>query len=360
MKPQQLRSHGTQSKATHTPFVTATPPTARQSCRVNSAFWRVAALLLAMLVLSAVQPAFAAEEETPPGLQEYKQMGQQAVKATLPTSVAGMERVSMGAGPRAAGGMYAGGEPLPKVRLMVWSGDRMLKRMRKMAAQGNMRTITRNGRTVYLRVTGPEGDVLEEPGAAVVVDGTVVSLEGQPGGANKLSSVSVRDQLLAVLGGLDLERVAGAQAPSLLASGQFEVSGAYEATLPVTKASPYLWGGFTENRWSIALINEAKAMAVRLFWLPLEIEPGQYTLHAQPNYMGEGWMELLSVKFRVDESGPSEHSGVWMDNVTGTLTVESVQNGRMTGHFQFKAYRDGAPPVEVTGRFEKLVILDGE
>lgn len=103
-------------------------------------------------------------------------------------------------------------------------------------------------------------------------------------------------------------------------------------------------------------------MSVRLYWLPNDIKPGEYKLHEHPTMseLAGGQERILSVKFHVDDFGSSAFSEDWTENVTGTLTVESVKNGRMTGHFKFKASQDFASPVTVKGQFEDLVILDGE
>lgn len=320
-------------------------------------------VLCAALVLApgAVVHAKSSAEDVPPGVQEYRHLGHSEVKAALPDPLVGMDRVRAGMTPMAVMALYKGGAPLPTVSLYISTSGRMLKMTKRMVEQGKLSTTTRNGRTVYLRIKGPEGGVSKEPGVAMVMHDTFVAISGKPGDAKNLSVDAVRKQLFAVLEALDPERVASVQAPSLLSSGQFKVSGAFDATLKITAAAPHFMGGFTDTRWSIELINEARQMSVRIWWLPVDIEPGQYTLHEQPSYMADGWMERLSVKFHVDEAGPSEHHGYWSEKVTGTLTVESVKNGRMTGHFKFTAYRDGgASPVTVKGWFQDLVILDGE
>lgn len=323
-----------------------------------------AVLCLAFLALAAIQPASAASDETPPGLKEYQQVGKQALQSIMPESLAGMKRAHVIAHPpMMSGAVYSGGTPLNRIAVMLSSapGDRFQSAMRKRVEQGKATAVTRSGRTVY--ITGPAVESVKSgaPGLAVAVGNNIISIRGKPPKGEMPAAEAIRTQLASVLSAVDIDALANfSAADAMLSSAHIEVSGGVNATLHVTGAQHNFMGGFTDSRWSIDLSDDSRGMGVRLFYLPADIEPGTYELHEKQGIMSPEHGTLTVAAFRVADKPGNPHPGYWDENVTGTLTVESIENGRMSGHFAFKAYRDDAPPVRVKGQFEDLVILDGE
>lgn len=330
----------------------------------NSLSLLATVLLLAFLALAGPQPVLAASDDMPPGLKEYQQVGKKVLKSSLPESLAGMKRIHVIYNPPfVMGAVYSGGKPLAQIGVLVSPapGDAKFKAvMQERVEKGEASAVVRNDRTVYLYGPAVDSEQSGGPGVSVLVDGKAVSIKGKP--TDRMPDAkAIRGQLLSVLKSVDVERLANLSVTSaMLSSGQIKVSGAVDATLQIEGVNSILMGGYTDTRWSISLGDESKGMAARLFYLPADIEPGTYELHEQPALMSGDTASVISAKFLVADTAGNPHPGYWDEKVTGTLTVDSVDNGKMTGHFEFKAYRDGAPPVRVKGQFEDLVILDGE
>lgn len=342
--------------------------TRHRSIRNTNRFFLSAVVVpLALFALLGTQPAQAASDERPPGKTEYRQIAKQALQSTMPESLAGMKRVQVIYNPMASIAVYSGGQPLATLGLMVkWSrgADKFKASMQEQVEQGTAAIVERNGRTMYL--TGPAVGPKQSgtPAVSVAVGDKIVSVKGKPDDGATLDAGLVRTQLLEALESVDAERLAGISPTSaMLCSANIEISGGANATLQVTGAHAAFFGGFTDTQWSIGLRDKSKGMAVRLFYMPTDIAPGTYELYEQPSLMSGNHGSVISAKLQVENFEPDGDTAYWDEDVTGTLTVESVDNGRMTGQFEFTAQYDDTgdvPPVQVKGQFEGLVILDGK
>lgn len=323
-----------------------------------------AVVLLAFFALAGTQSAHAASDERPPGKTEYRQIAKQALQSTMPESLAGMKRVQVIYNPVASIAVYSGGQPLATLGLVVRpsrGGDKFKSSMQEQVKEGTAAILERNGRTMYLTGSAVASSQSGTPAVSVLAGDKIISVKGKPDGDATLDAGLVRTQLLEALESADAERLAGiSPASAMLCSASIEISGGVNATLQVTDATLGFLGGFTDTQWSIGLRDASKGMAIRVFYMPTDIEPGTYALHEQPSLMSGHSKSVISAKLQVENFEQDGDAAYWDEDVTGTLTVESVENGRMTGQFEFKAYQDGAPPVQVKGSFEKLVVLDGK
>jgi|GEM_PF-5935641 len=321
--------------------------------------------VLAAFFVAAAAPAQAqsSAKEQPPGIQEYLQLSEQAFEQALPMSLNGMTRARVTSNPFVAMGIYSGGEPLPTiaVALPATSGAEQIDaQLQQRVEQGEAVATARAGLTGYF--SGPALESVTEgtPALAVPVGDKLIQIKVKPVD-DMPAADAIQEQLWAVFEALDAERLTSfPEALLLLASGQLEVSGGADAQLQVTHAFPLIMGGFSAERRSLGLGDKASGMDVRLYFLPADIEPGTYEVHEQPAMLSQDWQKLIAAQFHAGEESTNPNPGYWDEDVTGTLTVESVANGKMSGHLAFEAHRNDAPPVQVRLEFEDLVILDGE
>jgi hypothetical protein len=142
-------------------------------------------------------------------------------------------------------------------------------------------------------------------------------------------------------------------------SGRFEVSGEVEGVFEEVGVSSPMWESYGGG-WLVGLSDESTGYVVFLRNIPENLVPGEYPLTEQPSIPGDADPATLefppSVVFAT-ESDTGGFDDTWDENVTGTLTVEAVENGKMSGRFEFTAEPFIGEPVTVRGSFRNVEVL---
>lgn len=123
--------------------------------------------------------------------------------------------------------------------------------------------------------------------------------------------------------------------------------------------------------WSVHLNTAKDGVQIRLFHLPVDISTGTYELRERPSYGeivgSEHPFEQPAVLLFVDKPDTSDdiEFQTWEEDLTGTLTIESIENHKMSGTFEFTAKLDSsgfedAPSVTVMGEFKDVPVLNGQ
>lgn len=137
-------------------------------------------------------------------------------------------------------------------------------------------------------------------------------------------------------------------------SGRFEVSGAVEIAVAEVAASPPIWEGYGGG-WSFALSDQAAGYGVTFFNVPVELLSGEYPLAERPTIPGD--VDPATLEFppsAIFSEWGDRGDERWDEAPTGTLTVESVENGTISGHFEFSVDQVVGEAVTVLGSFENV------
>jgi hypothetical protein len=141
-------------------------------------------------------------------------------------------------------------------------------------------------------------------------------------------------------------------------SGGLEVSGAVKVAAERAEVlAPRLaaYGG----GWVFSLRAADSGYAVLFSNIPTPIEPGEYPLTDRPTIPGDA--DPATLAFPVSAllgsigDGPGFDT-TWDEEVTGILTVESIEAGKMSGRFEFTARGMSGEPVNVRGSFRGIDI----
>lgn len=136
--------------------------------------------------------------------------------------------------------------------------------------------------------------------------------------------------------------------------GRFEVSGAVEIAVAEVAASPPIWEGYGGG-WSFALSDQSAGYGVTFFNLPVELLSGEYPLAERPTIPGD--VDPATLEFppsAIFSEWGDRGDERWDEAPTGTLTVESVENGTISGHFEFSVDQVVGEAVTVLGSFENV------
>lgn len=159
-------------------------------------------------------------------------------------------------------------------------------------------------------------------------------------------------------------------------TGLFEVSGAETGTAQNAEFVKVLTT--IPGVWSFALEDESILLKVVFRYLPFDLQPGEYALRTPPETYSREYNTFVrdpktleeipadqfdfqpSVVFqKLDDFSPAP-AEEWNKQVTGTLVIEAVDEGRMSGRFEFTAGSPYDDPVNVQGSFRHVPIPERE
>lgn len=332
------------------------------------------AVALVMFTLAAIGPAHAAHMST--SQKAYADWVKDDVKNVLPKTLAGMQLGEFMTGATGYRITYTGGKPLSQVVITGGSlgkdrANRYEAMLAKQAKAGKIKALTHEGHTIYVGIA-----VASEPPSLITIldGGMMLRISAQPKGIPEdTQDKAIKQQLLAVYDGFNPREVAGVFPNGLPISGHITVSGAIDMSTDLTTITPRLMHNAQAEGvvWSVHLHTAKDGVQIRLFHLPVDISTGTYELRERPNYgeivSSEHPFEQPAVLLFVDKPDTSDdiEFQTWGEDLTGTLTIESIENHRMSGTFEFTAKLDAggfgdAPSVTVKGEFKDVPVLNGQ
>ena len=140
--------------------------------------------------------------------------------------------------------------------------------------------------------------------------------------------------------------------------GRFEVSGAVEGLAESATVSPPVWAGYGGG-WGFSLSHDSDGRRVLSFnHIPETLAPGAYPLaDADISVDADGTARAASLSAIFSDEAADDR---WDEDVTGTLTVEAVENDRISGRFEFTAENARGAPVTVRGSFRNVELPGSE
>lgn len=294
------------------------------------------------------------------------------VQERIPQTLAGMQLANLKGGVGGFRATYTGGEPATAIvvvsRPLMISPEKIKAIMKKRVKNGKLQVVTRDEHTLYINIPSDQSKTAT---LTVLIKPLGIRLKANPDGIlDNTQPEALKQQLLTVFDALNLQQVAKLSRKGLPISGHITVSGSKDMSIDLTMVSPRLMSSNAQDKvvWSIHLRTADKDIQIRLFHLPIDIKPGTYKLRERPTLSeistSEHPFDQPAAMLFIDNNDPSDDImfQTWEEDLTGTLTIDSINNHKMSGSFQFKAKLEYGSPLTVTvkGQFKNVPILNGQ